>query len=103
MLADFDRDLLRECSQPKWAAPMLATLTDERFSKEDWILERKTSPFSGEHASGSEITWVTPELVGEFGFTEWTSAGKLRHPRFLGLRRDKDPRKVVRESPGGTS
>ncbi len=66
-------------------------------------LKRKTSPFSGEHASGSEITWVTPELVGEFGFTEWTSAGKLRHPRFLGLRRDKDPRKVVRESPGKTS
>lgn len=65
--------------------------------------KRKTSPFSGEHPDADEITWVTPEFVGEFGFTEWTSAGKLRHPRFLGLRRDKDPRKVVRESPRQTS
>lgn len=46
------------------------------------------------------ITWVKPELVGEFGFTEWTRAGRLRHPRFLGLRRDKNPRDVVRESAG---
>ncbi|HSM30345.1 MAG TPA: non-homologous end-joining DNA ligase [Woeseiaceae bacterium] len=66
-------------------------------------VQRKTSPFSGEHPDKDEITWVTPEFVGEFGFTEWTSAGKLRHPRFLGLRRDKDPRQVVRESPGSAS
>jgi bifunctional non-homologous end joining protein LigD len=44
-------------------------------------------------------TWVTPKLVGEFGFTEWTREGKLRHPRFLGLRRDKAPEDVVREVP----
>jgi ATP-dependent DNA ligase len=36
-------------------------------------------------------------LVGEFGFTEWTSAGRLRHPRFLGLRRDKKAADVIRE------
>ena len=219
LIAEPERELLRRCSQPRWTSPMLATLTDERFSDEDWIFERKldgeralvfrsggntrlmtrnrktireacekgwegviakdatseyvhsrsrswlkfkctasqelviggftepkssregfgallvgyydddklryagkvgtgyddeflqgfrrrlerakrkTSPFSGEHPDADEITWVTPEFVGEFGFTEWTSAGKLRHPRFLGLRRDKDPRKVVRESP----
>lgn len=40
------------------------------------------------------------ELVGEFGFTEWTKAGRLRHPRFLGLRRDKAPHEVVREATG---
>jgi len=45
------------------------------------------------------ITWVEPELVAEIGFTEWTDAGRLRHPRYLGLRRDKDPRDVVREDP----
>ncbi len=40
----------------------------------------------------------SPELVGEIGFTEWTTAGRLRHPRFLGLRDDKSARKVVREA-----
>lgn len=43
--------------------------------------------------------WVRPELVAQVGFTEWTSAGRLRHPRFLGLRDDKAARDVVREAP----
>ena len=42
-------------------------------------------------------TWVEPELVAEVGFTEWTRHGRLRHPRFLGLRFDKPASKVVRE------
>jgi DNA ligase D-like protein (predicted ligase) len=42
-------------------------------------------------------TWVEPELVAEVGFTEWTPAGRLRHPRFLGLRDDKAAADVVRE------
>jgi bifunctional non-homologous end joining protein LigD len=45
------------------------------------------------------VTWVTPELVAEIGFTEWTTAGRLRHPRFLGLRDDKAAADVVREAP----
>jgi len=52
---------------------------------------------------GKDVTWVEPHFVGEFGFTEWTDDGKLRHPRFLGLRRDKNPRDVVRESAGETA
>jgi bifunctional non-homologous end joining protein LigD len=40
---------------------------------------------------------VRPELVAQIGFTEWTSAGRLRHPRFLGLRDDKAATEVVRE------
>jgi DNA ligase D-like protein (predicted ligase) len=43
--------------------------------------------------------WVEPRLVGQIGFSEWTSAGRLRHPRFLGLREDKAPEDVVREAP----
>ena len=42
--------------------------------------------------------WVRPELVVEVGFAEWTRDGKLRHPRFIGLRPDKSPDEVVRES-----
>jgi bifunctional non-homologous end joining protein LigD len=41
--------------------------------------------------------WVRPELVAQIGFTEWTGDGKLRHPRFVGLRTDKDASEVVRE------
>jgi ATP-dependent DNA ligase len=63
---------------------------------------RKTPPFHQESPGDlpqDGVHWVTPNLVGQFGFTEWTRSGKLRHPRFLGLRRDKDPQEVVREEP----
>ncbi|MHC1562466.1 non-homologous end-joining DNA ligase [Actinomycetospora sp. C-140] len=41
--------------------------------------------------------WVRPELVCAVGFSEWTGDGRLRHPRYQGLRIDKDPADVVRE------
>jgi bifunctional non-homologous end joining protein LigD len=41
--------------------------------------------------------WVQPEIVVQVGFIEWTSHGKLRHPRLLGVRKDKPAREVVRE------
>jgi bifunctional non-homologous end joining protein LigD len=44
-----------------------------------------------------DVTWVEPVLVAEVGFSEWTGNGRLRHPRFLGLREDKAAREVVRE------
>jgi bifunctional non-homologous end joining protein LigD len=46
-----------------------------------------------------DATWVKPLLVAEVAFTEWTRDGKLRHPRFLGLRSDKPARGVTREHP----
>ena len=39
-----------------------------------------------------DATWVKPKLVAQVAFAEWTAAGKLRQPVFLGLRRDKSPR-----------
>ncbi len=65
--------------------------TEPPFDRD--LLPRAASggpPRSGTH-------WVEPTLVAQVGFTEWTDAGQLRHPRFLGLRRDKDPASVVRE------
>lgn len=41
--------------------------------------------------------WVEPALVAQVGFTEWTRDGRLRHPRFLGLRDDKAASEVIRE------
>jgi len=43
------------------------------------------------------VSWVEPDLVAEVGFSEWTRHGRLRHPRFLGLRDDKPAATVVRE------
>ena len=60
---------------------------------------RKTCPFKHYEGASENITWVTPKFVAEVNFTEWTTGGKLRHPRFLGLRNDKQPRDVVREKP----
>jgi ATP-dependent DNA ligase len=42
--------------------------------------------------------WVRPEVVVQVAFIEWTVHGKLRHPRLLGVRTDKSPREVVRET-----
>ncbi|MES2903653.1 MAG: DNA ligase D [Pseudomonadota bacterium] len=43
--------------------------------------------------------WITPKLVAEVAFTEFTAAGTLRHPSFIGLREDKKASEVVREVP----
>lgn len=40
---------------------------------------------------------MKPKLVAQVGFAEWTRDGKLRHPRFLGLRDDKSAEEVVKE------
>jgi bifunctional non-homologous end joining protein LigD len=61
-------------------------------------LRRSASPFSEGPAPAGAVQWVTPKLVAQIGFSEWTSAGLLRHPRFLGLRNDKPAREVRRES-----
>ena len=60
--------------------------------------ERETSPLADAPEDDS-IHWVRPELVAEIGFTEWTGDGRLRHPRFLGLRDDKPATQVHRERP----
>jgi bifunctional non-homologous end joining protein LigD len=59
-------------------------------------LRRDTSPF-GEDVRERGATWVEPRLVAQIGFSEWTRDGRLRHPRFLGLREDKAAEEVVRE------
>jgi bifunctional non-homologous end joining protein LigD len=61
--------------------------------------EVDTSPFQVGPLPRSGVHWVKPELVAQIGFSEWTAAGQLRHPRYEGLRQDKDPASVVREVP----
>lgn len=62
-------------------------------------LERKTPPFREKPKTNEPAHWVTPKIVVEVRFNEWTRDGKLRQPVFKGVREDKDPREVVREAP----
>jgi ATP-dependent DNA ligase len=55
------------------------------------------SPFTKAKGLPRRGHWVRPEIVVQVGFIEWTVHGKLRHPRLLAVRSDKDPRSVVRE------
>jgi bifunctional non-homologous end joining protein LigD len=62
-------------------------------------LARRTSPFTEvPNLVAREAQWVTPRLVGEVRFTEWTGDGRLRHPSWRGLRPDKAVGDVRRES-----
>jgi len=45
-----------------------------------------------------ECVWLRPEAVARIDFLEWTDANHLRHTKFVVLRNDKEPRKVVRET-----
>jgi len=56
------------------------------------------SPFAKGQPKERDANWVRPELVAQIGFTEWTRDGKLRHPRYQGLRDDKAAVEVVRET-----
>ena len=60
-------------------------------------LRRRTSPFAPGPAPAGEVQWMTPKLVVEIGFGEWTPAGLLRHPRYLGIREDKTAAEVRKE------
>jgi bifunctional non-homologous end joining protein LigD len=61
-------------------------------------LERASSPFS-EPVDVREAHWLEPKLVAQIGFEEWTNSGKLRQPRYEGLRDDKSARDVIKEVP----
>jgi bifunctional non-homologous end joining protein LigD len=62
-------------------------------------LETGESPFADARPIPRGTHWTRPELVAQIGFAEWTVDGRLRQPRFLGLRDDKRPTEVVRERP----
>jgi bifunctional non-homologous end joining protein LigD len=62
-------------------------------------LAQAASPFEQvPRPDARDAQWVAPRLVGEVAFTEWTDEGRLQHPAWRGLRPDKAPEQVVRES-----
>jgi len=61
-------------------------------------LEIPNPPFTkGKGLPRIRAHWVQPEIVVQVAFIEWTTHGKLRHPRLLGIRSDTSPREVTRE------
>ncbi|HEX2132585.1 MAG TPA: non-homologous end-joining DNA ligase [Actinophytocola sp.] len=72
-----------------------ATLRELRARMDTMV--QAECPFSDEVLEPT-AHWVRPELVVQVGFSEWTRVGRLRHPRFGGLRTDKPAVEVIRES-----
>ena len=78
----------------------------ERLLRKLRPLERATSPLAEvpkmPKVRKGDVVWVTPKLVCEVEFAEWTHDGKLRAPSYQGLREDKAPDDVRREQPVAT-
>jgi bifunctional non-homologous end joining protein LigD len=71
----------------------------ERLGKLMRAIEQDEPPLVDVRPVPRDARWTRPELVAQVAFTEWTRDGRLRHPRYLGLRDDKSASQVVRERP----
>jgi len=60
-------------------------------------LVTKKNPFGEKIPENAPVTWIKPSLVCNIKFTEWTRSGQMRHPVFLGLRKDKKASEVIKE------
>jgi bifunctional non-homologous end joining protein LigD len=68
-------------------------------------IETDTSPFANKilDTKGAKTHFVKPKLVANFEFATWTKSGRIRKPAtFLGFRKDKNPKDVIREVPKNT-
>jgi DNA ligase D-like protein (predicted ligase) len=72
-----------------------ATLRELRARMD--LMAQPDSPFV-DQVPEPTAHWIRPELVVQVGFSEWTRDGRLRHPRFGGLRTDKPATDVIRET-----
>ena len=73
------------------------SLEDIYFQLKPLIL--KKSPFDVRIKVNTPVTWVKPILIAEVSFTEWTKDNRMRHPVFQGLRNDKSPKTIKKETP----
>lgn len=91
----YERDALRYAGK---VGTGFDSATLEALASELAKLEQETTPFA-DPVRERGVHWVKPQLVANVAFSEWTRDGRLRHPRFEGLRADKDPMTVTRETP----
>ncbi|HUP67852.1 MAG TPA: DNA ligase D [Sphingomicrobium sp.] len=64
--------------------------------------ETDKAPVEVPRADRKGAHYLTPKLVAEIAFAEFTDEGILRHPSFVGLREDKPAKDVIREVPQHT-
>lgn len=93
---------VHEAGRLRFAGRVGTGFTDRELARLQGLLEAirtERCPFDPPPPRGAapKATWVEPRLVAEVEFGEWTEAGVLRHPAYLGLRADKAPEDVVRE------
>jgi len=62
------------------------------------LQERKRTQWTLTKEEIKNCVWLKPQKVAQIEFTEWTPDNHLRHSKFVGLRDDKDPTKMVREN-----
>ncbi|MDB5801749.1 MAG: ligD [Rhodocyclales bacterium] len=73
------------------------TLTDLKAHLD--AIPAKSSPFAKRTENDRKAHWVTPTLIAEVSFGEWTDSGHIRHSVFHGLRTDKKASAIIREKP----
>lgn len=87
----------------RYAGKVGAGFSDQTLNEMRRRLQRIEQPRSPFHepvpSAGYVVHWVRPALVAEVAFGEWSPHGRLRHPRFEGLRPDKRPGECRRERP----
>lgn len=71
--------------------------TLKRLHDELAAIEMDASPYDAGDPPTKEVHFVKPEKVCEVVFSQWTNADRLRHPRFKGMRRDKNASDVHKE------
>jgi bifunctional non-homologous end joining protein LigD len=75
----------------------LDTPTRRDLRKELDPLIQEACPFADRPKPNAPVHWVKPKLACEVEFGEWTEEGQMRHPIYLGMRRDKPATSIRRE------
>ena len=97
LLGTYDKDGVLQYAGNVGSGFNHATLHD--LKEQLTPLETDVSPFPPRAVAGRKHHWVKPVLVAEVSFSEWTSAGSVRHPVFQGLRLDKPASGITRDMP----
>lgn len=71
---------------------------DTRRNLSDGFTHRGTSPFATVPTLDKRPHWVEPLAVVEVEYSIWDEGSLLWHPSFRGIRIDRDPTEVVRET-----
>ncbi|HEY8423407.1 MAG TPA: DNA ligase D [Clostridia bacterium] len=98
LLGYYDGDNLIYCGR---AGTGFTEKTQQELEQKFESVKQPGPPFSNapKPKTNENITWLKPIYVAQVNFAEWTKDNLLRQASFKGLRMDKDPKEVVKETP----